>query len=232
MRNPTLLRWLSTLTFLGCATASYVYSPRDAATSMDGYPATVTAVPPEAPQGKVEVTSFGILGITAGNAPFDALHVRMSITNDGDATPWSLIASEQLIELPGASPFRPAYVNTDAAPGEVVEIGQRQRRVIDLYYALPAGVHDDADLAGFQLLWQVITPARLFASRTEFQRFENEPEVHAPVMLYAGWAPYWWYDPFWGRRGFGHHEPLIVRPGVIISRPPHRHYHPAPNHHG
>src|SRR5581483_12332854 len=128
---------------------------------------------------------------------------------------------------------RPIYVNTDAPPSPVVSIGQHERRVLDLYYALPSEARTEAELGGFTLLWQVTTPARVFASRSEFQRFEREPpDTYERVILDPGWGPFWWFDPFWGRRGFGHHGPIIVvRPGgVHITRPPHWHYHPTHPH--
>ncbi|HET9620819.1 MAG TPA: hypothetical protein VFP84_05620 [Kofleriaceae bacterium] len=238
MTHPLVLRSLVTLAVAGCAT-SYLYEPSAPSTWLDGYPATTTQVPPEAPQGTVTATSFGILEITANGQPLEVVHARLVVINDGDATPWSIATADQQLELPGRAIERPMYVNTDAPANAVIQVGQRERRVVDLYYGLPAGVHDERDLAGFQLLWKVTTPAREIASRTAFARVVREPPEAPPVVvLHAGWGPYWWFDPFWGRPGFYFHRPIVVvRPGgVIISRPPHRHPgHPPghpPTHHG
>jgi hypothetical protein len=218
----------------GCAaTPSYVYSPQPASYWSDGYPASVTPVPPEAPQGKVEVTSFGIVEIQPeGAQPLPVLHVRLAIANEGDAVAWTLVPSEQLVEIPGEGRSRPIYVNTDVRTLPSIEIAQRDRRILDFYYPLPANVDGDEDLRGFDVLWQVTTPARVFASRTRFGRLEEEPMVRTGVTFYAGWGPYWWYDPFYPRAVFVHHRPIVVhRPGrVIVTRPPVGHYRAIRDH--
>lgn len=220
---------------VGCAaTTSYVYSPQDASYWADGYPATATAVPPESPQGKVEVTSFGVVEITPdGFGPIDALHVRLAVTNEGDATAWTVATTDQLVEIPGEGRSRPLYVNTDLATLPAAAVAQRERRVFDLYYPLPAGIDSDDGVPVFDVLWQVTTPARTFASRTRFRRLEQEPPaMYARVTRYTGWGPYWWYDPFYPRMVFVHHRPIVIqRPGrVIISRPPTWHYRAIRDH--
>jgi hypothetical protein len=213
----------------GCAaSSSYLYSPQGATYWSDGYPATSNPVPPEAPQGRVDVTSFGVVEIKPdGVAPIATVHVRLTITNDGDATPWTIAPSDQQVEIAGMGRSRPIYVNSDMPTLPTITIGQRERRLLDFYYALPPGIDDDDELAGFEMLWQVTTPARVYSSRTRFQRIEQEPAAtNVNVVYYAGWGPYWWYDPMYPRLVFIHHRPIVVhRPGhVIITRPPVRHY--------
>ncbi len=225
---------LAAATVVGCAAgASYLYAPQDARYWSDGYPTASIGVPPEAPQGKVEVTSFGITEITPdGAGPVAALHARLAISNDGDATPWTLTTSDQLVEIAGEGRSRPIFVNTDVRTLPTVTIGQRERRVLDFYYPLPAGVHDEENLPAFDLLWQVTTAARPFASRTHFQRLEQEPPVRTDVVLWSGWGPYWWYDPFYPGVMFIHHPPLFPyrSPHVFVTRPPRGHYQAIHDH--
>jgi hypothetical protein len=222
-------------TAAGCGSGtSYVYAPQNASYVSDGYPTTSVAVPPEKPEGKAELTSFGITEIKPdGSGPIAALHVRLAISNDGDATPWTLATSDQLVEIAGEGRSRPIYVNTDVQTLPTVTIAPRERRVLDLYYPLPANIHDDDHLPQFDFLWQVTTPARPFASRTHFQRMEQElPVGPTEVVLWSGWGPYWWYDPFYPEVMFLHHRPLFAHrsPHVIVTHAPHRHYRAVREH--
>ena len=219
---------LIVLGLAACATSSsYLYSPQGATYWSDGYPAITNPVPPEAPQGRVDVTSFGVVEIKPdGVAPIDTLHVRLTVTNDGDTTPWTIMPSEQQVEIAGMGRSRPIYVNSDMPSLPTITIAQRERRMLDFYYALPPGIDDDDELPGFEVLWQVTTPARIYSSRTRFERLDREPATaNVQVVYYAGWGPYWWYDPLYPRLVFVHHRPIVVhRPGrVIITRPPIRH---------
>lgn len=112
---------------------------------------------------------FGVVEILPdGVGPVDALHVRLTITNDGDATPWSITANDQLCDIAGEGRSWPYFVNTDAPGLPTVTVAQRQRRVLDLY-----------------------SPARTFASRPAFHRVEREPPLtYEHVVLYTGWGPF------------------------------------------
>lgn len=216
----------------GCG-GSYLYTPDDATVWTDGYPAQVLAVPPEAPQGKVEVTSFGVVEIAPdGAGRIATLHVRLVVTNDGDATPWTLVPSEQVVEIADEGRSVPMYVNTDVPSLPAVTIAQRERRVLDFYYPLPVTIADADNLPGFTFLWQVTTASRTYASRTRFVRVETEPPADLQVVYVTGWGPYWWYDPLYSRVVFVHHVPIHVHgpTHVIVTRPPARHYLPVRDH--
>lgn len=224
---------LALAAFVGCAaSSSYLYSPQDASYWADGYPAATNAVPPEAPQGRVDITSFGIVEIQpAGFSPINVLHVRLAVTNEGDATAWTLAPNDQLVEIAGEGRSRPLYVNSDVSSLPSITIAQRERRLIDFYYPLPTNIASEDELPGFDMLWQVTTPARTYAARTRFQRVEQEPPT-TRVVYYSGWGPYWWYDPMYSNVAFIHHRPLVVyRPGhVIVTRPPTWHYRAVRDH--
>jgi hypothetical protein len=202
---------------LGCAANSdYVYQPDTANATAAGLPAARTPIPQEAPQGAIEVTSYGVTQLQRDGTKIPALHVRAIVTNDGDAQPWTLDTTQQLVEIPGEGRSRPIFVNADIGTLPNVSIALHERRVIDLYYALPDTVRSARELPRFDLLWQVNTPARAVASRTSFDRVDRAPEVAsayeaAPWPVWAGFGPYWWYDPFYPSVVFVHARPYHLR---------------------
>ena len=207
---------------LGCAANSdYVYQPDTANATAAGLPAARTPIPQEAPQGAIEVTSYGVTQLQRDGMKIPALHVRAIVTNDGDAQPWTLDTTQQLVEIPGEGRSRPIFVNAEVGTLPNVSIALHDRRVIDLYYALPDTVRSASQLPRFDLLWQVNTPARAVASRTSFDRVDRAPEVAttvevAPWPYWAGFGPYWWYDPFFPSFVFVHSRHFAVRhPGPV-----------------
>ena len=199
---------------LGCAANSdYVYQPDTTNATAAGLPAARTPIPQEAPQGAIEVTSYGVTELRRDGMQIPALHVRAIVTNDGDAQPWTLDTTQQLVEIPGEGRSRPIFVNADVGTLPNVTIALHDRRVIDLYYALPDTIRRASELPRFDLLWQVNTPARAVASRTTFDRVDRAPEVAttvetSPWPYWAGFGPYWWYDPFYPSVAFVHAHPF------------------------
>jgi hypothetical protein len=232
--NTTLCIVATSLFAVGCATSgSYIYAPEGATRWSDGRPVAITAVPPEAPQGDVAISSFGITQLTPEGAnPVEALHVRMAVTNNGDEQPWSVDTREVMIDVPREGKSRAMFVNTDLGTLPLVAIARGERKTLDFYFPVPAGVADESDLSGFDVLWQVTTAARPFASRTTFRALERYDEsASTQVVLVSGWGPYWWYNPLWYPGPvFLHHRPIVIRhpPGhVIVTRPPRWHYAPS-----
>lgn len=201
---------------LGCAgTSDYVYTPDTANATVAGLPAARTPVPPEKPQGAIEVTSYGVTELQRGSDRIPALHVRAVVTNDGDDAPWTLDTTQQMVAIPGEGQSRAMFVNSDVNTLPTVTIARHDRRVLDFYFPLPDTVRGESQLPRFELLWQVNTPERVVASRTSFERVDKEPDVaYAAVPvgwpLWAGYGPYWWYDPFYPRAVFIHTRPIIV----------------------
>jgi len=210
---------------LGCAGTSYVYTPDTANVMSAGLPAARTPIPQEEPQGAIEVTSYGVTKLRRDQATISALHVRATVTNDGDDTPWTLDTTQQLVEIPGEGQSRAMYVNSDVGTLPKVTIAKRERRVLDFYFPLPDTVHDASHLPRFELLWQVNTAVRTVASRTAFERIDIEPEIAyetAPLgwPLWAGYGPYWWYDPFYPSTVFVHAHPYGIHGsgGVVVGQ--------------
>ena len=199
---------------LGCAgTSDYVYTPDTANATAAGLPAARTPIPPERPEGAIEVTSYGITELRRGDAKIPALQVRAVVTNDGDDAPWTLDTTQQLVEIPGEGQSRAMFVNSDVNTLPNVTIARHERRVLDFYFPLPDTVRSESRLPRFDLLWQVNTPVRTVASRTTFERVDKEPQVAYETVgwpLWAGFGPYWWYDPFYPRVVFVHTRPIVV----------------------
>ena len=211
---------------LGCAgTSDYVYRPDSADATEAGLPAARTPIPQERPQGAIEVTSYGITDLQRGGARIPALQVRAVVTNDGDDTPWTLDTTQQLVAIPGEGQSRAMFVNSDVNTVPNVTIARHERRVIDFYFPLPDTIGSESQLPKFELLWQVNTPERVVASRTSFDRFDKAPDVAYTTVpvgwpLWAGYGPYWWYDPFYPRAVFIHSRPIVIhgRDRVTVGR--------------
>ena len=220
---------------LGCAgTSDYVYRPDSANATEAGLPASRTPIPQERPQGAIEVTSYGITELQRDDAKIPALQVRAVITNDGDDTPWTLDTTQQVVEIPGEGQSRAIFVNSDVNTLPSVTIARHERRVLDFYFPLPATIRSESQLPKFELLWQVNTPERTVASRTSFDRFDKAPNVAYETVpvgwpLWAGYGPYWWYDPFYPRVVFVHARPIVIRGTgrVTVGRFDGR-FHPSP----
>jgi hypothetical protein len=212
MRAP--ISAIIALGILGCAGQNYAYPPEAAnALSPAGPPAARTQIPLERPRGSVEVASYGITDLRSDGIKIPVLQVRMTVRNDSDDGPWLIDTRRQLAQIPGEGRSAPMYVNGDARSLREVPIGRGQRRVIDLYYPLPATIRGDAQLRRFDVLWQVETSERTVASHDTFDRIEVEPEeesadLYQPWPLWSGYGPNWWYDPFYPGTAYIH--PRVV----------------------
>lgn len=190
---------------------SYYYAPESATVTRAGVAVRVENIPQEAPQGTVEISSTGIQEIRNGQR---ALHVRMAVDNEGSDTPWTVDIREQVIEVPNAGRAAPLSARADLQTLPAITIGRRDKRTLDLYYPLPPGVREADDLAAFDLLWNVKTAQRDVSGRTRIDRLEAQEEVQPTTMIYGGWGPYWWYDPWY---------PHVVYRSVYVS--PHGGFH-------
>lgn len=209
---------------LGCAgNADYVYRPETMnATTQAGLPAARTPIPQERPQGAIELVSYGVTELRGDTAKIQVLHVRAIVMNDGDDVPWTLDTTQQLVEIPGEGRSRAMFVNSDVGTLPNATIARHERHVLDFYFPLPDTVRNASELARFDVLWQVNTPARTVASRTSFDRISVEPEVTysdvQPWPLWAGWGPYWWYDPVYPSDVFAHSHPYVFHGHVADRR--------------
>jgi len=201
----------------GCASTQYVYSPEENATArVQGHPAALYQIPPEAPEGTVRVATLGIaklaLARPEGYVHVRALHVRMVVDDNGDE-PWTFDTREQIAVLPGRGQSRAAWVSSSIGQPPLVQIPPGASATLDLYYPLPRAMQDASEIPGVQVVWRVQTPQRVVAERTSFERLKVEP---APTPAYAWGTGWWgpgWYDPFWPDYTF--YGPAVVVPGPV-----------------
>lgn len=212
-------------------TSSYIYQPSASNVSLHGLPAERIGIPQEAPQGSVEIASYGVTHLRTGDGEIPVLHVRMIVANESDATPWTIDSRQQMVEIAGEGRSRALYVNSDRDALPVLSIGQRERRVLDFYFPLPSTIHSDSGLRRFDVLWDVTTSSRAIASRTSFDRVTEQPqyayaEPYSP--FWVGYGPYWWYDPFYPSIVFVHSRPIVIRhSGRITVGGFGGHFHPS-----
>ena len=215
-------RLISRVAFLGVAgllacseTSSYVYQPSATNDNLHGLPAERIGIPQEAPQGTVEVASYGVTNLRTNDGEIPVAHVRMIVSNESDATPWTIDSRKQMLEIAGEGRSRAIYVNSDRDSLPVLSIAQRERRVLDFYFPLPSTVQGDAGLRHFDMLWEVDTGSRAVASRTSFDRVAEQPQyayAEPYSAFWVGYGPYWWYDPFYPGVVFVHSRHFVVRP--------------------
>jgi len=213
---------------LAACTPTYVYIPTEMVNaSTEGVPTARYPVPPEAPHGDVYVTSFGIVDVdVAPGTKAPLLHVRLAVSNNGGAEPWQVDARQQVVDLGPEGRSRPAYVNTDIQGSPLISVPPGTKRVIDFFYALPAGMQGASSVPHFDVLWRVDIPGRPVVQRTPFDRLEVEYAEPYPayVGVGLGWGPFWWYDPFYPALTFAHpfvlhhHYPVIVGHGYAGPR--------------
>ena len=183
-----------------CAeTPTYFYAPEQAKLQRGGLLASETKIPSEQPRGAVEVASAGITEMRPQDRePVRALHVRMFVDNDDDPGTWTIDTRQQFVDMTGVGESAPMFARADRQTLPAVTVARRERRTLDLYFPLPANVHEPADLPAFDFLWQVNTPERPITGRTHVERRELvEPVTYTDVWM-PGWGPYWWwYDPMY-----------------------------------
>jgi len=189
----------------------YVYTPEAAnAVASSGAPAEKVSIPQERPEGSIQISSFGVARLRAENdVKIPALHVRMSVSNDGDAVPWQFDTRAQVVDIAGMAKLHALYASSGTQPAPVMVIPRGQKIVVDLYFPLPEALRHERNLPHFDVVWQVGTATRVVAQRTGFDRQEPLDYYYGDVWPYYsgygwGYGPYWWYDPFYPNYVFIH----------------------------
>src|SRR5262249_15878142 len=141
----------------GCATYS-TFVPVGPGTT--GGPAVRYAVPAEAPQGDVYVTSFGFTDFDPGTGqPGAMLHVRLAVSNRSSGV-GTIDGRQQALVASGYARVTPAFANSDAGTGPMYVVAPGRSNVFDFYYAVAPPV------SGFALDWSVDASGQMVAERT------------------------------------------------------------------
>ncbi|MCU1279902.1 MAG: uncharacterized protein JWM53_3448 [bacterium] len=210
MSRPIVIVVACGLAMAACA-PKYVYQPEANATAtMKGRVAADYQIPSTtAPQGDVRLASFGMSKIASSKMPDQsqkAVHVRM-IVNDNSQAAWTLDTRQQVIVFPGGQQVAPGLVTTREGTAGLpsVTVPAGGKRIVDLFYPLPANLQSASQIPEFDVVWHVNTPEQQVTERTPFDRLRVDPEVA------YGYGPEWgigdgswggpWYDT--GYYGWG-----------------------------
>ncbi|MDX2093469.1 MAG: hypothetical protein SFX73_36835 [Kofleriaceae bacterium] len=138
-------------------------------------------VPAAGGRGDIRIVSQGVRRVlTSSGAQVDALLVRMIVTNDNGARPWTVDTREQFLQLPTGVRTPPLQLQPETAVNPVIRVPCGTRRVIDLYYVEPpAGL---ASLPAFEVLWQVNTGEQLVSLTSTFTRVASSYVPDRPVV--------------------------------------------------
>jgi hypothetical protein len=186
---------LAAIWLVGCAESRYIYRPAQQATATVGnLPAARYAIPAERPTGEVLIASPGLTAMPEADGRTPALFVRMVVTNNSDDTPWTVDTRQQFAFI-GGEKQSPSFVNGAKPQETALQIPRGEKKLVDLYYPLPAKIEGDEQIPQFELAWTVATPSRAIAERTAFDRLRIEPYYYDGG--YYAYGPYWRRDPFW-----------------------------------
>ena len=205
---------VSALGAAGCATTRYGYRPAAINASNEaGYPAAHYVVPADAPEGEAFVTSFGTRDGGQGTQGGQLVHVRLAVANQTGAASWQIDPGKLLLKANAGVAQRPDFMEIDGAQNGNTEVARGQRRVLDLYYRMPAGAPDANAPPAFDFSWEVNLDGKVFAEHTPFSRepydeYERETRSYvavgvAPPWWWAGYGPYFWGPYGWPYYGYG-----------------------------
>jgi hypothetical protein len=166
------------VTLLGmsaCAKTPYTYRPTEnAAGELAGRSAAVYPLPADAPEGELRVATLGLAHVRSNTGrpiSYDAIHVRMSVTNHSTRT-WVVDTSKQVVSLGRWGLLIPSNASGSADGVTRLTIAPGATGQIELFYAMPEPVTP----WGTQLVphvglsWRVDTGNRLVAGATQFDR--------------------------------------------------------------
>jgi len=201
----TVTRVLAAAAAVLSAAAGYGYVPK-----ADG----VTWLPRFEPSGSVEVASFGIAELTPSELPaMQTLHVRLTVAkNTRDDEPWVVDLRTVTLAIGDTYAAGPRFINSDALGLPLIAVRRNERRIFDLYYALPDGA-DPAELDSFSVRWEVTVGPGGYDGTVRLTR-SDRPPPRSEHVLRTGWGARWWADPDYA-------WPLFYRSeGPIVHRAP------------
>ncbi|MGH7438467.1 MAG: hypothetical protein ACRENE_22505, partial [Polyangiaceae bacterium] len=150
---------VAAFTATGCAEAEYAYVPEQNATAaLGGQVAADYPIPPSTPTGDVRLASYGVAELAppgGSGRRLYAIHLHMSIADNGSA-PFTVDTREQRLDLEGHGMSAPAFASADAGSAPpVVTVPTAGKRVIDLFFPLPADLEAPDNLPAFDAVWRV-----------------------------------------------------------------------------
>jgi hypothetical protein len=198
---------MTVLAFTGAATA-FVPASAD--------PEAFEKLVPGALGGEIDVVSYGHGRLSGDRTThLTVLHVRQTFANRGDDLPWVVDFTGASITLDrGTPPIRPVLVNTDARTLPLLFVERGERRVADLFFAVPAHRVDER-LDTFAVTFRIHTADHRYEATTTLARSLYEP-TRQERGLEVGGASAWWADPSYAWSEYER------RSGPVVPRPPKR----------
>lgn len=175
----------------------------------------------------ISAVSFGIAEVSAdGAAPLPVVHVRLTVTNRFDRTPWTVDVVNARLGRVGKAGSRPLLVNSDLATLPIARVEAGEQRTIDFYFPVPDGVDASAAPGSLELHARIDTPDRnlLWYARVG----PPERPVFGDAQT-AGRGARWWADPSHPWPSFNRRSGPIthrVPREIVITRLPRWEYVP------
>ncbi|MGE5180691.1 MAG: hypothetical protein ACM31C_01450 [Acidobacteriota bacterium] len=207
---------LTMFSLAGAAIAVVPTSPRE----------TVLPLTRHSLGGTIDVVSFGVAELVVDDRPISALQVRATFANRTDTMPWTVELASSQLELRGSSDAHPILINSDLRNLPIGIIGRGERRVADLYFALPAGSVPDT----FAVMYRVNTADHRFLGKAELARATRtaEPAERLPA---PGWGSTWWANPEHAWPTYEHRNGKLTPRApkqIAVLRAPHGFYEEQP----
>jgi hypothetical protein len=135
-----------------------------------------------------------------------SLHIRVTIANTSEPTPWTFNTKEQTLLFPNYPASTPLYANSDAPGLPELEIKSGELRAVDLFFPLPTKAGSEKEIPEFDFKWLIHSGAVALSETAAFERvpIDNSYPVIYPYEPYPiGYGPMWWDG------GYG---PAIISP--------------------
>lgn len=183
---------------------------------------TVVPLTRGALHGTVDVVSFGVAQLAVDDRPVSALHVRETFANERDNVPWTIELAATTLQIRGSQDRKPILISSDLRTLPLAQIGRGEKKIVDLYFALPASDAPDA----FTVTYRLNTPDHRFLGKAELAKATRTAD--APEWLPAlGWAPIWWSDPTHGWPAYDRKSGRLLPRApsqIVVVRAPHTFY--------
>jgi hypothetical protein len=187
---------------LAACEPDYAYVPITNATVVAGRIAADYRVPRAAPRGDVRLASYGMVDLGSPNDEADrirAFHLRVTLIDDSDR-PWTMDTRDQRLDLDGWGTSVAAFASASAGSSPpIVTVPPKGKRVVDLFFPLPAPLQHAKQLPRFDAIWRVRADPEDVIERTSFERIMVQPpDTYDSLYDYGNdyyWGPPYWYDP-------------------------------------
>lgn len=219
-----------TTTIVACTGHVPMRSIASAFTSSEpGRVAADYPIPSDAPEGALQVASYGVAEIAQATNPSDhlnAIHLRMAIDNRSEKQ-WWIDTRQQRVEIDGRGGSAPSFASANPGwPPPLVTVPPKTKRVVDMFFALPSDLQHATAIPAFDAIWLLQLEDTVVSDRTPFERLRIQPPPIYSVNDYGVnyyWGPPYYCDEDYSRFGFGGTAALPNRYAthpVIIHRAP------------